>query len=204
MWEIVLQVCVTIIVAVIFAETAGYFAHVLLHSHKYKRLSEGHMIHHMKLYGPDMPQVHEKYLSAVTNRFGLFGIGAEWIVTLGTYMAVLVLIAFLIGIPWYLIAIFVGVHAFWAAAVYSYMHDAMHLSEFWMLKNKYFKKWFLKLRNFHEIHHRDVDDMGRMNTNYGICFFAVDRIFGTYQPRLKNFNNKGYKEAQKRYKDILS
>lgn len=199
-----MQIAITVLAGVIFAEFAGYCAHVLLHSHKYKWLSEGHMIHHMKLYGPQMPQVHKEYLSATRDRFAIFGLGIEWIATLGTYMAVLILLAWLIGVPWYLILVFVGVHGFWAAVVYNYMHDAMHLSEFWMLKNTYFKNWFLKIRGYHEIHHRDVDDIGRMNTNYGICIFMVDRMFGTFQPKLKPFNKKGYKEAEKRYKSIIS
>lgn len=204
MWENVFYVFATIVVAIIFAETAGYLAHVLLHSHKYKWLSQAHMIHHMKLYGPKMPQLHKEYLKANTGRFFLLGVGAEWVATLGTYMAVLVITAWLVGIPLYLIAIFVGVHAIWAAVIYSYMHDAMHLSEFWMINNTYFKKWFLKIRSYHEIHHRDVDDIGRMNTNYGICFFVVDRVFGTFQPNLKEFNTKGYKKAEILYKDVIS
>ena len=52
------------------------------------------------------------------------------------------------------------------------MHSAFHLSGGTHFLWKY--KWFQKLVKLHDIHHYD-------NCNYGICFFMMDKIFGTYR-----------------------
>ncbi len=52
------------------------------------------------------------------------------------------------------------------------MHSAFHLNGGTHLLWKY--KWFQKLVKLHDIHHYD-------NCNYGICFFMMDKIFGTYR-----------------------
>jgi len=38
-----------------------------------------------------------------------------------------------------------------------------------------------------------------MNTNYGICFFAFDKIFRTFKGEFEEFNEKGYQNSKKRY-----
>lgn len=52
------------------------------------------------------------------------------------------------------------------------MHSAFHLTGDSHFLWKY--KWFQKLVKLHDIHHYD-------NCNYGICFFMMDRLFGTYR-----------------------
>jgi len=52
------------------------------------------------------------------------------------------------------------------------MHSAFHLNGGTHFLWKY--KWFHKLVKLHDIHHYD-------NCNYGICFFMMDKIFGTYR-----------------------
>ena len=49
------------------------------------------------------------------------------------------------------------------------MHTAFHVKGHFLWKYK----WFRKLVKLHDIHHFD-------NKNYGICFFFMDRLFGTY------------------------
>ena len=50
------------------------------------------------------------------------------------------------------------------------MHTAFHVNGHRLWKYK----WFQKLVKLHDIHHYD-------NVNYGICFFFMDRLFGTYR-----------------------
>jgi sterol desaturase/sphingolipid hydroxylase (fatty acid hydroxylase superfamily) len=203
MQEKIFWIIATIIVAIPLAELSGYWLHVILHSHKSKLLGQSHMIHHMKLYGPKMPQLHKDYLSASTDRFTFFGIGPEWIVTLGTYGLLWIIAGFLVGVPWYIIFTFASTNIAWALLVHNYLHHSMHLSGFWMAKNKYTKKWYLDIRDKHVIHHLYVDDEGRMNVNYGIIVFYLDKLFGSYEPTNKKFNTKGYAKAVILYKDVL-
>ena len=199
-----LEILITILLAIPFAELVGYTLHKILHSHRIKSLGQAHMIHHMRLYGPQMPLRSKVYKNSTTGRFGIMGLGVEWIGTLGLVAIICIMAAYWAGIPGHLIAIFVVTSFLWALFFYNYMHDAMHIEGFWMIKNPYLSKWFLHIRGLHDIHHRDVDDLGRMNTNYGICFFVTDRIFGTYCTKERPFNKKGYAVAEKRYKYILS
>jgi sterol desaturase/sphingolipid hydroxylase (fatty acid hydroxylase superfamily) len=64
-------------------------------------------------------------------------------------------------------------------------------------------KWFRSIRRLHDIHHRQISDDGRMSTNFGICFFFMDRIFGTLSPAHRPFNAKGYAVAEKRYAHLI-
>jgi len=194
---------VTILITIPFAELAGYWLHVILHSNKSKFLSQAHMIHHMQLYGPKMPQLHKEYLSASTGRFTFFGIGLEWIVTLGTIEMLWIMVGYLLNLPLYIFITFAVTPIAWALLVHNYLHHSMHLSGFWMAKNKYTKKWYLGIREKHVIHHLYVDDEGRMNKNYGIIVFYLDKLFGSYEPTNKKFNKKGYDKSVILYKDIL-
>jgi sterol desaturase/sphingolipid hydroxylase (fatty acid hydroxylase superfamily) len=96
-------------------------------------------------------------------------------------------------------AIFVGASLFWAW-VLGYMHDAMHLKHFWMMEDvRGLGSWFQSIRRRHDIHHLELSDDGRMVANYGICFFFVDRIVGTYSRGHRPFNQLGYQAAKQRY-----
>lgn len=50
------------------------------------------------------------------------------------------------------------------------LHTAFHVEGHWL--NRF--KWFRNLVRAHDIHHYD-------NCNYGICFFFLDKLFGTYR-----------------------
>ncbi|MBL8018895.1 MAG: sterol desaturase family protein [Leptospirales bacterium] len=54
--------------------------------------------------------------------------------------------------------------------VIEYFHRAFHLKGHWL----YRFHWFRKLSRLHHLHHL-------MRCNYGIAFFGMDRLFGTYR-----------------------
>ena len=194
-----LEIVFTIIIGATIAEFFGYLTHIVLHSNKIEYLSRNHMIHHLVLYGPKTRMRSKDYLSPLVNRMGLFGVGFEWLIPIGLILALYLFLFWLLQPALHLSIIFLAVNVFWVVFFYGYMHQAMHLSGFWMLKNKYFKKWFNGVRPLHDIHHLEFSDKGLMNKNYGICFFAFDKIFGSFSPHHKPFNEKGYKKAEKLY-----
>lgn len=155
----------------LIAELLGYFLHMLLHSNKIKWLSYNHMYHHLHDYPATGKLRSEKYVSGARNRFNFFGIGMEWFIP-GTLLVIfLITIMTLLGIKVLTQIIFIGSILFWVFLMFNYMHDAMHLKKFWMGN----LKWFKKVRRLHDIHHLN------MQTNYGICFFFLDKLFGTFR-----------------------
>lgn len=194
-----LEIFITIILSAITAEFFGYVTHIVIHSNKIHYLSRSHMIHHMILYGPKTRMRSEKYLTSIINRRGIFGLGFEWLIPIALIFMLYVILLSLIKPALHLSIIFILFNLLWVHVFYNYMHDAMHISGFWMLNNKLFDKWFRGVRSLHDIHHIEVSDEGLMNKNYGICFFRFDKIFGSFSPLPKPFNEKGYQKAVKLY-----
>jgi|SRR5436190_19244686 len=87
----------------------------------------------------------------------------------------------------------------WPVFMFSYLHDRMHLSEFWMARNPALSLWFRSARRRHDIHHHAVNDNGRMDDNFGIGFFLFDRGFRTIASRHRPFNRAGFEAAMLRY-----
>jgi sterol desaturase/sphingolipid hydroxylase (fatty acid hydroxylase superfamily) len=83
--------------------------------------------------------------------------------------------------------------------MFSYLHDRMHLRNFWMTRVPLLKDWFVQARRLHDIHHRSLNDQGRMDRNFGIGFFFFDRLFRTISKCHRPFNCSGYRIAQLRY-----
>ena len=80
------------------------------------------------------------------------------------------------------------------------MHDAMHLKYFWMQEAPVFlKNWFVKIRRYHDVHHYTFSDQGVMPTNFGICFFFFDRVFGTLKEYQSKLNRAGLTASEKRF-----
>jgi sterol desaturase/sphingolipid hydroxylase (fatty acid hydroxylase superfamily) len=78
-------------------------------------------------------------------------------------------VSFLIA-PWqYALSFSAGawIYGHWIVAQ---MHSAFHITGHFLWKYE----WFQKLVKLHDIHHYD-------NVNYGICFFFMDRLCGTYR-----------------------
>lgn len=89
------------------------------------------------------------------------------------------LTSFLVA-PWPLALTFSLTGWLYAWGIVANMHSLFHIRKHALWRFK----WFQKLVKLHDIHHYD-------NCNYGICFFFMDRLFGTYRetfPRDENGN----------------
>jgi sterol desaturase/sphingolipid hydroxylase (fatty acid hydroxylase superfamily) len=198
-------ILLTVVIAVIFTEAAAYGIHKVLHSQKIDYLSRNHMIHHLVVYGPSMPQRPSgEYTNSVGDRSSIFGIGMEWLLPIGTILGLIVLGFELLGIETYLLLTFAGTALSWGYFLFGYMHSSMHKRDFWMSKNRFLKNWYLNIRKLHDIHHLYVNDSGKMDCNYGICFFWFDRIFGTYHLKLSGINKQGLEQAHVKYNFIFN
>src|SRR5215470_11467649 len=72
-------VAITLAASCLIAEFAGYWLHRLLHSDKFPALSQGHLIHHFLIYGPDQAMRGDKYHDATHGRFSVGNVGVEWL-----------------------------------------------------------------------------------------------------------------------------
>jgi len=194
-----LNLVVTVLLGFAATDFLGYFMHVLLHSNKIRFLSNGHMVHHLKLYGPKDQQLSKVYKTPTANRASIAGYGMEWVVPVVVVAAAIFAGGFLLGVPFlYQIVFFVAALS-WGIFLFDHMHTGLHLKGFWMEKNNFLKGWFSWARKLHFIHHKELSNDGRMGKNYGICFFIYDRSFGTFSIGKKPFNRMGYKASMKRY-----
>lgn len=186
--------------ACVFTEFVGYWLHILLHSHRIAFLSRSHMIHHLLVYAPDKPQRQSaRYLESTYGRASVLGIGLEWLLPAALILGGLLLAFRLVGLAPARQAVFIAVTLSWGWLMFNYMHDAMHLKDFWMERSPRLKAWFLCARRRHDIHHMDLDDAGFMPYNFGICFFVCDRAFGTLRTEHGRFNAAGLRASLRRY-----
>jgi sterol desaturase/sphingolipid hydroxylase (fatty acid hydroxylase superfamily) len=185
--------------AVVVAELAGYWLHRLLHSEKLPLLSRSHMIHHLAIYGPSQSMRTQTYKDATPGRPALGNVGLEWLAPSAIVLAFCWLAMALLRVPAVYQALAIGTLIAWPCIVFSYLHDRMHLKEFWMTRCPLFKPWFVRARRLHDIHHRSVNDEGRMDTNFGIAFHMFDRVFRTLSVRHRPLNRKGFENALSRY-----
>jgi len=189
----------TLLTSCLLAEFFGYWLHRLLHSDKIPLLSRGHLIHHFLIYGPGQPMRLEKYHDATDHRFSLGNVGLEWLVPSAMILSALWAAMKLVHVPALYQAIAVATLIVWPLFMFSYLHDRMHLSDFWMERTPLLRFWFRAARRMHDIHHHAVDDNGRMAANFGIGFFLFDRIFLTIRSRHRPFNRAGFEAARLRY-----
>ncbi len=194
----------TVAVSIVYTEFIGYWLHILLHSERVPSLSRAHMLHHLRDYGPKKPMHREKYISSADGRTNFLGIGMEWFVPSMVIIVFTLTLLNILGVPLVYQFTFTATGILWGYFMFGYMHDAMHLRDFWMLKVPFLKKWFLSVRKLHDFHHLQISDDGRMLKNYGICFFWFDRIFGSYSPKPAMFNHAGHEQALIRYEQILN
>lgn len=189
----------TFLGACLLADFFGYWLHRLLHSDKIPLLSRGHLIHHFLIYGPGQPMRLEKYHDATDHRFSVGNIGLEWLVPSAIILAVLWVAMRLVHLPALYQIIALATLVVWPLFMFSYLHDRMHLSDFWMERTPLLRFWFRSARRMHDIHHHAVDDNGRMEANFGIGFFLFDRVFRTMGSRHRPFNREGFEAARLRY-----
>jgi sterol desaturase/sphingolipid hydroxylase (fatty acid hydroxylase superfamily) len=194
----------SLICSCLVAELAGYWLHRLLHSDKLPFLSRGHMVHHLLLYGPMQPMRAEHYQDATRGRFSLGNVGLEWLAPSAVVLAFCWGIMFRFHVRLIYQAIVLGNLAVWPFFTFSFLHDAMHLRDFWMIRLPLINRWFRRARRLHDIHHHSVNGAGRMDTNFGIGFFFFDRIFRTLATHHRPLNRKGLAIALQRYKLTMS
>jgi sterol desaturase/sphingolipid hydroxylase (fatty acid hydroxylase superfamily) len=201
-------VVATLVDSVVVAEFAGYWLHVLLHRDKFPALSRGHLIHHFLIYGPRQPMRAGEYHDATENRFSIGNIGIEWLAPSAMILLFCWGVMALLGVPHVYQVIALCTLLAWPVLMFSYLHDRMHLENFWMARVPFLRIWFLNARRLHDIHHRSVDGAGYMDTNFGIGFYLFDRFFRTIARRHRPFNWDGYHTAIERYgldeSDLLS
>ena len=192
-------VVATLAGSVVVAELAGYWLHRMLHSDKFPALSRGHLIHHFLIYGPRQPMRAAKYHDATDNRFSVGNIGLEWLAPSAVILLACWGLMFLFRVPDVYQILSIATLLVWPLLMFSYLHDRMHLENFWMTRVPLLKTWFLNARRLHDIHHRSVNSAGFMDANFGIGFYFFDRFFCTLSKRHRPFNWTGYRSAIERY-----
>jgi len=185
---------------VIVAELVGYLLHRLLHSDRFPALSRAHLIHHFLLYGPNQPMRAREYKDATVGRASLGNVGLEWLAPCGLVLFFCWGIMSLFHIPWRYQVVALVTMVAWPVFMFSYLHDRMHLENFWMERTPLLRVWFRRARRLHDIHHRVLNDEGRMDRNFGIGFFFFDRLFQTLTKKHCPFNWHGYRAAVERYR----
>ncbi len=194
------DILLAVATSIMFAELAGYLLHRLMHSERFPALSRAHMIHHFQLYGPNQPMRARPYKNATEGRSSLGNIGNEWIVPSALILAACWGVLWSLGVPWGYIALAFGTMLAWPLFMFSYLHDRMHLENFWMERTPILKSWYVSARRLHDIPHHSLGDNGRMDRNFGIGFFFFDRLFRTKSNRHCPLNWHAYRAALKRYK----
>lgn len=172
-------VLLTILLGILTTEVIGYAVHRMIHTGKVKWLEQNHMEHHLDRYPPKGPQRTKEYLGCTKYR-QVFGVGLEWIIPITLVAVPGMILIWFIGVPVLYIGLGATFALLWAAFAFSHMHDGMHVSGFWANRFKTFKE----RRRLHDIHHNSTDKVGKMDVNYGIMWYGLDRLFGTYRNRL--------------------
>lgn len=197
------QVAGCVAASIIAAELLGYLLHRLMHSGWIPWLSKSHMKHHMVLYGPLQKQrPSEKYLDATTGEVAIGNIGLEWVIPSSLILAISVAALSLFRISCTDQAVCIGTILAWSSLMFSYLHDRMHIKNFWMGRAPVLSYWFVRARRLHDIHHHALNNNGLMDKNFGIGFFAFDRLFGTLAFDSLVFNHLGYAAAQVRFRSL--
>jgi sterol desaturase/sphingolipid hydroxylase (fatty acid hydroxylase superfamily) len=200
LWHVGLSVSAWTIGSCIAAEFLGYWLHRLMHSGAIRFLSRNHMKHHLIFYGPLQRQRSETYRDATDGTIALGNIGLEWLMPAGLFISIVMAVFHLLHVPLIYQLLSLATSLTWSFLMFSYLHDVMHVDGFWLAKNPWLKHWFLSARRLHDIHHRVLNDSGLMDQNFGIGFFAFDRLFGTLTLQQPPFNRCGYEIAREKFK----
>src|SRR4029077_4125049 len=192
-------VLATLVDSIIVAEFAGYWLHRLLHSGRIPALSRGHLIHHFLVYGPRQPMRAHEYHDATDQRFSVGNVGLELLVPSSIILLFCWGVMALLHVPHAYEVLALCTLLGWPILMFSYLHDRMHIQNFWMTRVPLLRSWFLRARRLHDIHHRSVNSKGFMDTNFGIGFYFFDRFFRTMAKGHRRFNWQGYRTAMERY-----
>src|SRR3989449_7875668 len=192
-------VVATLVDSVVVAEFAGYWLHWLLHSDQFASLSRGHLIHHFLIYGPRQPMRTGGVPRCDRQSLLRGNVGIEWLAPSAIILLFCWGVMALLSVPPVYQMLALCTLLGWPILMFSYLHDRMHTENFWMTRVPLLKSWFLKARRLHDIHHRNVDREGFMDTNFGIGFYFFDRFFRTMAKRHRPLNWRGYQAAIGRY-----
>ena len=201
-WRIGFSLAAWSVGSCVVAEFFGYWLHRFLHSGAIRFLSRNHMKHHLVFYGPLQRQRSKSYRDATHGSVSLGNIGLEWLVPAGLLIAIVLTLFHLLRVPLLYQFFSLGGTVAWSFLMFSYLHDQMHVEGFWLAKNQWLKRWFLSARRLHDIHHRVLSNRGLMDKNFGIGFFAFDRLFGTLSLQQPPFNHCGFALARKKFKYV--
>ena len=141
----------TLVGSVVVAEFAGYWLHRLLHSDKFPALSRGHLIHHFLIYGPRQPMRAAEYHDATDQRFSVGNVGLEWLVPSAIILLFCWAVMILFAVPPVYQTIALCTLLGWPLLMFSYLHDRMHVENFWMARVPLLKVWFLRARRLLDI-----------------------------------------------------
>jgi sterol desaturase/sphingolipid hydroxylase (fatty acid hydroxylase superfamily) len=144
---------------------------------------------------PGNPCAPEGYHDATDNRFSLGNVGIEWLMPSAIILLFCWGVMVLLGVPQVYQVLALCTLLGWPLIMFNYLHDRMHVENFWMTRVPILKSWFLNARRLHDIHHRSVNNKGFMDANFGIGFYFFDRFFRTIAKRHRTFNWQGYQEA---------
>jgi sterol desaturase/sphingolipid hydroxylase (fatty acid hydroxylase superfamily) len=197
-----LHIVLCLTASIVIAELLGYALHRLLHSGTVRFLSHSHMKHHLLLYGPLQKQRSKKYRDATCGRPSLGNIGLEWLLPATLLIGSMVTVFHFFHVLRSYQLLSLATVLVWSFLMFSYLHDVMHVEGFWMAGAPLFRDWFVRARRLHDIHHHALNDEGFMDKNFGIGFFAFDRLFGTLAHNLSGFNHQGYAAAQEKFPEL--
>ena len=199
-WGMAVQrILLAVGISIGIAELVGYVLHRIMHSERFPSLNRAHMIHHIEFYGPTQAMRTTKYKDATHGKAALGNIGMEWVIPSAAILGVSWLTMIAMHVGWKYEVIVMATLLSWPIFMFSYLHDRMHLHNFWMERAPVLNIWFKNARRLHDIHHHSLNDRGRMDRNYGIGLFFFDRLFGTLAKRHGPLNWPGYRAAIRRH-----
>tara|TARA_R100000808_G_C2155151_1_gene166905 strand:+ start:1251 stop:1859 length:609 start_codon:yes stop_codon:yes gene_type:complete len=142
----------------LLVEFVGYFWHRWVEHRELlgKEVAFRHYKHHELQYPVNALRTDGPYDSA--DSWTWYAVGIATTVTAFSFA------------PWQYALPFTAGAWIYANYIVARMHSAFHVKGHFLWKFR----WFRRLVRLHDIHHFD-------NVNYGICFFFMDRIFGTYR-----------------------
>ena len=155
----IVYIILSVLAGMMAVEVGGYVWHRWAEHHGIlgKAVVARHIVHHNK----DYP------VSKLRNDINKYKSAKSW----SWYVLGLLIIIFLYIVaprPYNYIMIVSGL--IYAKFVISYLHSKFHVKNHWLAKNSR----FVKIQKLHDIHHWGP-------YNYGIVFYGLDWIFGTYK-----------------------
>lgn len=200
----ILSLSAAAVSACLFTEVTGYCLHILLHSERISWLSRDHMIHHLKVYGPRRSlRQPGPYKDSTAGRTALAGVGLEWILPIGLILLGALAAFRALHVPALHQAVFSVTALAWGKFMFGTMHDSMHVEGWWMAEAPVIGGWYRKIRRLHDIHHLEFSDDGKLNYNFGICVYLLDRLLGSHADKAHPFSEQGYQAALRRYAAVI-